>query len=225
MRSLIRHLTYKWRYRGRRVAIKSPSRVVKGSILEGLNRIARGCYFNGRLGLGSYIGKDCHLSADIGRFTSIAPQVSTSEGLHSYRHPYVTTSPMFFHRAHPWSFATRDTIQNLRLASPVCGGVAVSIGSDCWIGQGVFMAGGVTIGHGAVILAGAVVTKDIPPYAIAGGIPARVTAYRYDPDTIAFLLETRWWEMPEEWLREHWEMLNDMDSFKKFFSKKQSSPQ
>lgn len=219
---LIRNLTYMWRYRGRRVIVKRNARVVKGSVLEGLNRVANRTYFQGYMGLGSYIGTDCHVSARVGRFSSIAPQVTTSDGIHTYREPYVTTSPMFFNRRHldGMSFATRDTLANIRHADDVCGGVAVSIGNDCWIGQGVFMAGGVTIGDGAVVLAGAVVTKDIPPYAIAGGVPAEVKGYRYDPATIEMLLRVRWWEMPEEWLRENWEMLNDMERFRKYFADK-----
>ena len=65
----------------------------------------------------------------------------------------------------------------------------VNIGHDCWIGEHVFMVGGVTVNNGAVVLAHAVVTKDVPPYAIVGGIPAKVIGYRYDEETIAFLLK------------------------------------
>jgi tetrahydrodipicolinate N-succinyltransferase len=57
---------------------------------------------------------------------------------------------------------------------------------------------GVTIGDGSILAAGAIVTKDIPPYAIAGGIPAKVLKYRFSPEMIERLLEIKWWNLPDE---------------------------
>lgn len=71
------------------------------------------------------------------------------------------------------------------------------------------------------MLAGAVVTKDVPPYAIVGGVPAKIIRYRYDEETIAFLLRIKWWDMPEDWLKENWRLLNDMDKLKAYFQKQQ----
>lgn len=70
----------------------------------------------------------------------------------------------------------------------------VWIGSDVWIGTHVTILSGVTIGHGAVIGANAVVVNDIPPYAVAVGVPARVKRYRFDPVTIERLLAVAWWD-------------------------------
>ena len=70
----------------------------------------------------------------------------------------------------------------------------VTIGHDCWIGSGARIMGGVSIGTGAVVAAGAVVTHDVPPYAIVAGVPAKVLRYRFDPPTVAALLASRWWE-------------------------------
>jgi virginiamycin A acetyltransferase len=69
-----------------------------------------------------------------------------------------------------------------------------SIGNDCWIGAHCFIKAGVTIGDGAIVGAGSVVTGNVPPYAIVGGVPARVIRYRFEPDLIAQLLELRWWQ-------------------------------
>jgi acetyltransferase-like isoleucine patch superfamily enzyme len=75
------------------------------------------------------------------------------------------------------------------------------VGSDVWIGAQVFIRQGVTVGHGAVIGAGSIVVKDIPPYAIAAGVPARVLRYRFSPATVERLLERRWWDLPVSALR------------------------
>lgn len=78
----------------------------------------------------------------------------------------------------------------------------LEIGSDVWLGHNSIINAGVsTIGHGAVVGAGAVVFKDVPPYAIVVGNPGRVVRYRFDPQTIAALLEERWWEQDVEDLR------------------------
>ena len=96
--------------------------------------------------------------------------------------------------------------------------ISVKIGNDCWIGEGAFLVGGITIGDGAVILAHAVVTKDVPPYAIVGGVPAKIQKYRYDEETIDFLQKIQWWNSPIEWLQENWELLCDLDKLKKYYS-------
>ena len=70
----------------------------------------------------------------------------------------------------------------------------VTIGHDCWIGSGARIMGGVSIGTGAVVAAGAVVTHDVPPYAIVAGVPSKVLRYRFDPETVQALLTSRWWE-------------------------------
>ena len=69
----------------------------------------------------------------------------------------------------------------------------VTIGNDVWIGQDAFIKGGVTIGDGAVIAAHAVVTKDVPPYAIVGGVPAKTIRSRFDEETIKEMVELKWW--------------------------------
>lgn len=91
----------------------------------------------------------------------------------------------------------------------------INIGNDCWIGQNVFLVGGITIGDGAIVLANATVTKDVPPYAIVGGVPAKIIRYRYNEQTIEFFLSKKWWNKPIEWLEKHSECLCDITKFKK----------
>jgi Hexapeptide repeat of succinyl-transferase len=74
----------------------------------------------------------------------------------------------------------------------------VTIGHDVWLGSGAIIMSGVTVGHGAVVAAHAIVTRDVPPYAIVGGNPAKVIRYRFDESIIADLLDARWWDLPQE---------------------------
>ena len=83
----------------------------------------------------------------------------------------------------------------------------VVIGNDVWIGTRVTILSGVTIGDGAVIGACSLVNRDVPPYAIAVGVPAKVTRYRFKPDEIAALLALRWWDWPDAKVRELWPLL------------------
>ena len=77
----------------------------------------------------------------------------------------------------------------------------VVIGNDVWIGMNATILSGVTIGDGAVVAAHAVVTKDVPPYAIVAGNPARVVKMRFSDDVIKYLLELKWWDWPIEKVR------------------------
>ena len=74
----------------------------------------------------------------------------------------------------------------------------IRIGSDVWIGARAIILDGIQIGHGAVIAAGAVVTKDVPPYAVVAGVPASIIKYRFKPEIQANLLRTKWWENSAE---------------------------
>jgi len=82
----------------------------------------------------------------------------------------------------------------------------IVIGNDVWIGENSTVMGGVTIGDGAIIASKAVVTKDVPPYAIVGGIPAKIIKYRFEEQVINKLLEIKWWDLPEEKIEEKLEV-------------------
>ena len=77
----------------------------------------------------------------------------------------------------------------------------IVVGNDVWIGYEAVILSGVTIGDGAIIGARAVVTRDVPPYTIVGGVPAKPIRPRFDPETTAALLELRWWDWPRERIR------------------------
>lgn len=79
----------------------------------------------------------------------------------------------------------------------------IVVGNDVWIGYEAVILSGVTIGDGAIIGARAVVTKDVPPYTIVAGVPARTIRKRFDEETIARLEQLRWWDWPEDEIRRH----------------------
>lgn len=195
----------------------------KDSKFEGMCQLHTNTKFHGYMGLGSYIGANSSLSAKIGRFTSVGNDVVCNSGVHPYFSPYVSTSPCFFSLNTDFgqcgsTFATEQMFFEKRLIDPV-NNIAVEIGNDVWIGERVFLVGGIKISDGAMILAGAVVTKNVPPYAIVGGVPAKVMKYRYDRETIDFLLKIKWWNNSLEWFKVNWKLMTDIEQLKQYYSK------
>jgi len=192
------------------------------SQFEGMNYVGRNTDFCGSLGLGTSVGDGSLVNADIGRFTSIGSHLTYTNGYHPYKEPFVTTSSLFYSLArfktpHGRIFARRQMLDEFKYYDKERGRVN-KIGSDCWIGIDVNLIGGVEIGDGAVVLSRAVVTHNVPPYAIVGGIPARIIGYRYDEETIKMLLRVKWWNNTTEWFDQHWQLLNDMTAFKQYFN-------
>ena len=138
------------------------------------------------LGDYSYIAKNSTISnCEIGKFCSIGPNFCCGLGIHPIHG--LSTSPMFYSVAkqNGVSLCTENkTEESLRTV----------IGNDVFIGANVTVLDGVAIGDGAVIGAGAVVTRDIPPYAVAVGVPAQITKYRFESEIIDKLLEIQWWD-------------------------------
>ena len=185
-RRIIKYLQnrYKWR---QKVVFPFSANITSNSCFEGMNKIYDKTYFTGSLGFGSYISHHCRLNASIGRFTSIGPFVNSNSGRHPYQYPFATTSPAFFslQKQNGSTFALKQMFEEFVYADKE-NKRGVCIENDVWIGQNVFIVGGVKINNGAVVLAGSVVTKDVPPYAIVGGVPAKIIKYRYDEETISF---------------------------------------
>jgi len=206
MMSLMQQLwTNKRKFKARKVQFRFMSRIGGDSSFEGFNKIGKFSYFQGKMGLYSYVGDNVVvIGVCVGRFSSISSNVHVLNGRHPMKEPFVSTSPVFYAKNTPvgLSFVQEQVFDEYAY---IAGKekYQVKIGNDCWIGYGVSIIGGITIGDGAVVLANATVTKDVPPYAIVGGVPAKIIGYRFDQTTIAKLLEIQWWNRDESWIKEN----------------------
>lgn len=212
---LARYIYTKLKF-GNRLCFAFSSIVGRYASFEGNNAIGAHSTFAGSMGCYSYLSKHCDMFATIGRFTSIGDNVKTIMYRHPTTYPYVSTSPAFYSTKKQCgdTFADRDTFKECVMVDEE-NHSAVIIGNDCWINSNVTIISGVTIGDGAIVLTGAVVTKDVPPYAIVGGIPARVLRYRYSSEDVQWLISAKWWERDISWLKSNWKSFNDIDCLKK----------
>lgn len=152
----------------------------------------------------SFCGYDCEIEhTDIGSFVSIANKVVLGGGKHPLE--WVSMSPAFY--------AGRDSIAFKASAHERPDPARISIGHDVWIGHSAIVMQGVRIGHGAVVGAGAIVTRDVPDYAIVAGNPAAIIRYRFDEATIAGLVDSAWWDMADDELINLGDKIMDVPAF------------
>lgn len=178
---------------------------VKDSIIHPTAKIESGSsFYSSTIGRHSFCGYDCEVyRSTIGAFTSIANGVV----LGGARHPmeWVGMSPVFY--------SGRDSVKVKFSEHPLPQSDNIQIGNDVWIGHSAIVLAGVTVGDGAVIGAGSVVTKDVPSYAIVAGNPARLIRYRFDEITILQLEKIQWWNFSDEYLSEIGDCFNDVERF------------
>lgn len=156
---------------------------------------------NVNLGDYSYVGPNSHfVNVQIGKFCSISKNVNI--GLYLHPKNFISTSPLFFRVKNGTgsTWVSEQYFDDMPLRT--------IIGNDVWIGLNVSISGGVTIGDGAIIAAHSMVTKSVPPYAIVGGVPAKVIGYRFDEDLIQHLFRIKWWDKDEQILREYIDNFN-----------------
>ena len=163
----------------------------------------RRSYFNdSKIGSFSYAGSNTTMNySSIGKFCSLARNVDIGGFDHDYHK--VTTMPMF--RFKQLSGGGNPEVGEKELCE---------VGNDVWIAAGTQILHKVKVGDGAVIGGGAVVTKNVPPYAIVAGVPAKIIKFRFDERTINDLMDVKWWEWPEDVVLQNieWMIQSDVNS-------------
>lgn len=193
--------------------------VDENTVFEGANTSWKGSAVPGSfVGYASYIGTNTKLShTRIGRYCSIAADVSLLFGNHPSR-DYVSTHNAFcFKEGYSVCYTNEQHYFTSEEITPFADAADQSfcvIGNDVWIGKGVKIKCGVTIGDGAIVGAYAFVTKDVPPYGIVGGIPAKLIRYRFEEEDIKWLQELQWWNKDKEWLEKYGRYFYDIKELK-----------
>ena len=182
----------------RRSAIGN-SRIDKTSYISSGNTI-----LNSTIGRYSYTGYDTTiLYSDIGNFCSIGSDVKIGSAGHPME--YVSTSPLFVSGRNVFG----KHFNNVEFEPYK----KTLIGNDVWIGQNVLIKSGITIGNGAVIGMGAVLTKNVGPYEIWAGNPARFIRKRFDEKTIGILEKIQWWNWDDDKIKENKDLFINVSEF------------
>ncbi len=196
LRWLAKLLFLKVKYAGKNLHIEYLAEI-NASTFSNYNTIRKHARLrDAHLGAYSYIGRESQVyHAWIGNFTCIAPEVLIGLGEHPSK-DFVSSHPMFYSTIGQSNPVIVE--KNLFDEFP-----QTIIDNDVWIGTRAVLKTGVSIGNGAVIAAGAVVVKDVEPYSIVGGVPAKHIRYRFTPELINILQKSEWWNKDLDWLRAH----------------------
>lgn len=192
------------------------AKINKDTFFEGHNSVGKNSVLvDSFVGYASFVGSYCSLpSSRIGRYCSIANNVEVI----CHTHPssiFVSTHPSFYSILKQSGFSyAKEQIFNENLVIESDGrNYHAYIGNDVWLGAHVLIMGGVKIGDGSIVAAGSVVTKDVPPYAIVGGVPAKLIRMRFSDEQIAVLINFKWWNMDSLWIENNYNKFLNIQSF------------
>jgi len=203
--------------------MKQRTYINKGTVLRGRHFIGKGTVLtNVDFGYGSYISSDSVLSnCRIGKYCSFGPNITSIGGKHPLK-DIVSIHPAFYAAKNASGFSYIDSRKCDEGSDRLFDentfvdekkGYFYEIGNDVWIGANVTIAQGVYIGDGAVVGANTLVLKDLEPYGIYAGVPAKKIGQRFSDEEIEELLKIKWWDKDEAWIKEHADEFINVKSF------------
>lgn len=198
-------LYFYWRYRNINEGLKIYNYSLSPRTILGKKTMVRKGTEIGEISLDDYSyisGPRSYVEqAKIGKYCSIARQVVIGVSGHNYE--WVTTSPIITSKEYGF---IKNNVAEPQKDMPI-------IGNDVWIGMNAIIMRGVTIGDGAVIAAGSVVTVDVLPYSIVGGVPAKHIRDRFTEEQICKMLKIKWWDWEENKIKENISLFYNIEEF------------
>lgn len=170
----------------RKINIDSSCIIQNSSMEPPIHLLENVKIFNCRIGKYTYVNRNTNIqNATIGNYCSISFDVLI--GLGNHPTDLFSTSTLFYAKRNTFKIDLINKKANYEEYK------WITIGNDVWIGARAIILDGVKIGDGAIIAAGAVVVKDVPPYAIVAGVPSKIIKYRFNDQIIKELLDSKWW--------------------------------
>jgi acetyltransferase-like isoleucine patch superfamily enzyme len=212
-----------------RLRLQKRHNIIFGSnVVIGLSTVCEGRNYFGdnasimasEIGYASYLGDGTSIiKSKIGRFTCIGPKVNCIFGKHP-TNTFVSSHPAFFslRKQTGITYVKSQLFDEFEKPVDPEGKYSIVIGNDVWIGYGVSIMDGVTIGDGAIIASNSLVNKNVDPYTIVGGSPAKYIKSRFDEEHIKFLLRFKWWDKELSWIEQNAHHFTDIEKFYKNFN-------
>lgn len=203
------------------VKISSTAYINKKTLFGGQNIIhSKVNIVNSSVGYGTFIGINCNLpNVSIGAYCSFAHNIEVIYAAHPTS-IFVSTHPAFYSllKQSGFTYVSKQLFKEC-LFFDEKKNIYVKIGNDVWIGANVIILAGVEIADGAIIAAGSVVTKNVKPYDIVGGIPAKVIRSRFNNNQIEILNQIKWWNYSPQWIKNHSHLFADIELFADYIQK------
>lgn len=215
LKRVVKSIYYKLKYSSKKVYIGKKNNISLSTKFEGYNKILNNVNLdNVEIGYGTYIGNNnTFYNTRIGRYCSIGNNIKTIVATHP-TNKFVSTHPAFYSikKQAGFTYVSEDLFEEIKYIDKERK-TSIIIGNDVWIGDNVIILGGVKIGDGAIIGANSFVNKDVEPYAVQVGIPAKKIKYRFNEDEIEYLLKFKWWNKEINWLKENALKFNNIKKF------------